>query len=64
MLHFTREITKEEYEAAKADKNKMDELEKKHIGDQFWCGYGVYSTGLQEKDGKYLLWFDTGESCD
>ena len=64
MLHFTREITKEEYEAAKADKNKMDELENKYISVSCRCGYGLYGTGLQEKDGKYLLWYDTGESCD
>lgn len=64
MLHFTREITKEEYDRAKVKNVVPKDIANKYIGVEFWCGYGVYGMGVEEKDGKYQLWFDTGESCD
>lgn len=58
MVHIEREITKEEYDKAKQEGASV------LIDDFVKCGYGLYSCDVIEKDGKYILRYDRGNTCD
>lgn len=68
MVNCTREITKEEYDeimaASKGRGYVPDSLETKYFDVSILCGYGLYSTRVYEKDEKYYLNYNRGESCD
>ena len=52
------EISKEEYEKAKAEGAKAI------IGDSIKMGYGIYGAKVTEIDGKFYLSYEQGDSCD
>ena len=59
MKDCTREITKEQFVKA------TEEHDAKGIwSDAELCGYGVYSPKFYEKNGKYYVDFEIGDSCD
>ena len=69
MTESTREITKEEYdeimEASDGRGFVPANLEEKYFSISVLCGYGLYGTRVYKgDDGKYYLWFKTGDSCD
>ena len=65
MTTAIREISREIYDRAIANNGN---IVKEDI-DNVWTqadlyGYGVYSYGIYEKDGKCYVRFSTGTSCD
>ena len=64
MQRHTRKITKQDYLKCKEEGYVPKAIKEKYIEIQFLCGYGVYDSGVCEKDGGYFMWFDTGDSCD
>lgn len=59
MANCTREITKEQYE------NVTERGDARGIfTDSEVMGYGVYSTRYYEKEGKFFVDFNLGDSCD
>lgn len=66
------EVTKEEYERAKAgakDKTRSSyymsgEDIPKHFSESIVCGYGLYDCQIREENGKYICSYWTGDSCD
>ena len=68
MIETTREITKEQYEEImEASDNRgfvHPNLEEKYFSIAVLCGYGLYGTKAYKQDGKYYLWYKTGDSCD
>lgn len=58
MVHIEREITKEEYDKAKAEGASV------LIDDSVKMGYGLYGCDVIEKDGAYILRYDRGNTCD
>lgn len=58
MKDVTWELTKENYEKAKKD--GIESILPDHITQ----GYGYYGGSLKEEDGKYILNFRMGETCD
>jgi hypothetical protein len=58
MVHVEREITREEFEQAKKEGASV------LIDDSVKMGYGLYGCEVVEKEGKYLLRYDRGNSCD
>ena len=65
MNQYTKEITKEIYDRAKANNDYItkDDMDKVFSISQL-CGYGVYTPTVFEKDGKYYVSFYLGSSCD
>lgn len=65
MKRYTREITKEQYDRAMKNNKYITEEDKKTIftESEIW-GYGVYSPKVAEKDGKYYVNYESGDSCD
>lgn len=68
MTTYKREITKEEYDEIMKESNGKgilpDRLKSKYFDVSILCGYGLYSAGVREKDGKYYLVYSIGDSCD
>jgi len=64
MVEVEKEITKAEYDEIQATKTFSSEFLHKNIGDTVIMGYGLYGTKVYEKDGKYILWYERGDSCD
>jgi len=68
MLEYEREITKEEYEEImEASDNRgfvAAHLETKYFSPAILYGYGLYGSKVLKRDGKYYLWYKTGNSCD
>ena len=58
MIEVTSEITKEEY--IKAQEKGAYSL----IDDYWFNSYGVYGARVCEENGKYLLKWTRGETCD
>lgn len=58
MVDVSREITKEEYEQAKAENPYSI------IPDWVCMGYGAYGAEVSEENGKYFLRYKRGDSCD
>ena len=65
MRRFSREITKEQYDRAAQNGNRLrgDDIETIFSEAERW-GYGVYAMCVFEKDGKYWVGFSLGETCD
>lgn len=68
MDEYEREITKEEYdEIMEASDNRgfvPAHLETKYFRPAILYGYGLYGTRVSKRDGKYYLWYKTGNTCD
>ena len=68
MVNCTMELTKEQYDelmtASKGRGVVPEELETKYFDISTLRGYGLYGTRVYEKDGKYFLNYNRGESCD
>ena len=63
MKQYTREITKEIFDnATNGVLNKEDYDKVFNIAEV--CGYGVYCPYVYEKDGKYIVRFELGDTCD
>ena len=65
MRHFTRKITKEQYDRAKKNAGYITEADEKEIfDDSERLGYGVYSPVACETDNGYIVSYMLGDSCD
>lgn len=65
MERLTREITKEQYDRAMANSGyitEADKLEVFSVSELY--GYGVYSPMVRNDNGKFMVSFLRGESCD
>ena len=64
----TKELTKEQYdelmEASHGRGYVSEELKTKYFDLIILRGYGLYRTGVYERDGKYILEYNVGTSCD
>lgn len=64
-LTFEKEISKEIYERSVQNRNRIVGKDEEEVfSDSERYGYGVYGTWTFEKDGKYFVRYDTGDSCD
>ena len=63
---FYREISKEQYERAQENRNGYLTKEDMEVvfDDSERLGYGVYGTKTMMKDGKYVVQFSLGSTCD
>ena len=68
LAQYTREITKEQYDEIMAASHGRgfipSDLETRYFSESTIWGYGLYGTKVYEKDGKYILWYETGTTCD
>ena len=65
MNAYTKEITKEIYDRAKANRNYITEEDKSKVFSiSQLCGYGVYSPMVFEENGKYYCNYYLGSSYD
>lgn len=66
----TREISKEEYGKAMENGGRLtseQELEilgGAYVYGAYVYGYGLYGTAVYQEDGKYMVSFRHGDSCD
>lgn len=61
------EIDKDTYNRyRKMDKRELREIAEVIADNSFYrpCAYGLYSVFLYVKDGKYILSYETQDSCD
>ena len=64
MRDCKREITKEQFDRAD-DRGYLAQQDYLKIFDESErMGYGVYADRVFEKDGKYYVSFEMGDSCD
>jgi len=64
MRAYNREITKEQFDRAD-DRGYLAHADYLKIFDESErMGYGVYADHVFEKDGKYYVSFEMGDSCD
>ena len=63
---FYREISKEQYERAQENRNGYLTKEDMEVvfDESERYGYGVYGTRVMIKDGKYVVQFSLGSTCD
>ena len=63
---FEREITQEQYQRAKEQRNGYltDEDREAVFDASERYGYGVYGGDVFEKEGKYYVRFSLGSTCD
>ena len=62
---FYREISKEQYERAQENRSYLTKEDMKVVfDDSERLGYGVYGTRVMIKDGKYVVQFSLGSTCD
>lgn len=59
MVHIEREITKEQAENVIHHNNWEGIFDISEV-----CGYGVYGEHVREENGKYVVEYYRGESCD
>lgn len=60
-----REITKEQYDRAKANNSYLIDSDREEVfSDSERCGYGVYGGSVMEDGGKYYVLFSLGSTCD
>jgi len=65
MVHCEREISKEIYDRADGYNGLIaDEDKEKVFSVAELCGYGVYLPRAFERDGKYYVSYERGDSCD
>ena len=61
----SREISKEEYDKAMANGGRLtDDQELDILGGAYVYGYGLYGTAVYQEDGKYMVSFRHGDSCE
>ena len=61
----SREISKEEYDKAMANGGRLtEEQELEILGESIVRGYGVYGTAVYMDGDKYMLKYETNDSCD
>lgn len=64
MRQFEREISKEIFDRGVENGTITGDDFKKVFRPQEYQGYGIYSQHLFEKDGKYFVKFELGDTCD
>ena len=68
MTRYRKEITKEFYERCNPQPHKInrvpDELKPEIFSEAQLWGYGIYSTSVYERDGKYFVEYEQGDTCD
>lgn len=65
MREYTKEIDKEVYDRAVANNNSITNAdEEKIFSTSIRYGYGLYGTRVFEEDGKYMVRYKIGDSCD
>ena len=67
-MGLKKEISKEIFDKCTKMRNGTYQLSpedyKKVFTDSERCGYGIYCDYCIEKDGKYYVIYDKGETCD
>ena len=62
---YRREISKEQYVKAMEHGGRLtEEQELEILGESLVRGYGVYGTAVYMDGGKYMLKYETNDSCD
>ena len=65
ILTKSREISKEEYDKAMDNGGRLTgDQELEILGGAYVYGYGLYGTAVYQEDGKYMVSFRHGDSCD
>ena len=65
MVRLIKEISKDIYDRAITNRKYITFEDEEKIWDiSERCGYGIYNDQVFEKDGKYFVEYDRGESCD
>ena len=59
-----KEISKEVYDRAVANNGRMTEDDEVAILGAYVYGYGLYGTAVYQEDGKYMVSFRHGDSCE
>jgi hypothetical protein len=59
-----KEISKEVYDRAVANNGRMTEDDEIAILGAYVYGYGLYGTAVYQEDGKYMVSFRHGDSCE
>ena len=59
-----KEINKEVYDRAVANNGRMTEDDEIAILGAYVYGYGLYGTAVYQEDGKYMVSFRHGDSCE
>ena len=59
-----KEISKEVYDRAVANNGRMTEDDEIAILGAYVYGYGLYRTAVYQEDGKYMVSFRHGDSCE
>ena len=62
---YRREISKEQYIKAMEHNGRLtEEQELEILGESLVRGYGVYGTAVYMSGDKYMLKYETNDSCD
>ena len=65
LISGKREITKEQYERAKLNRNYIADEDMVDIfAASELYGYGVYGARAYKEDDKYYVYYSIGDSCD
>ena len=65
MVSCKREISKEVYDRAKANRGYIAQDDRKDVFSiSELCGYGVYGDTVIKEDDKYFVVYTRGSSCD
>lgn len=65
MTRYTREISKDIYDRSQQHNGFIAAEDTNKVwSDSELIGYGVYGDQTYEKDGKYYVSFEMGDSCD
>ena len=65
---ISKQITKEQYDEIMQESNGRgfvpDSIKHKYFSPSVLYGYGLYGTKVYEENGKYILWYQIGTTCD
>lgn len=65
MIRCQREITKEQYDRAIRNGGVITRADRQEIfSDAERYGYGIYGASAFQEDGKYMVSYSRGETCD
>ena len=65
MIRCQREITKEQYDRAIQNGGLIDDIDRRDIfTESERYGYGIYSPMAFTQDGKYMVAYFRGNTCD
>lgn len=65
MRSCEREISKEVYDRARQNRGYITSQDSKDVFSvSELMGYGVYGDQVVERDGKYFVLYERGDSCD